>query len=457
MSKNRLKKIEQKVISFSSQQNLISKNDKILVAFSGGADSAFVLSVLKKYKAKFGIELAAAHVNHGLRGKEADADEKFCAEFAEKLGVEFHSAKVQVKRFAATKKLSLEEAARIKRYEALRKIAKKICVNKIATAHNLNDNAETVLLNLLKGGSPRSVAGIPPRREEIIRPALNVSREEIEFWLAENKIDFATDKTNFENEFLRNRLRNLILPQIRREINPKADEAIFNFSQILASQNEFVEKFASSRAEELFRKSAEGVSLDLSQLNELDLIIFGEIISKGLRNFFNYDISFTDVEKIKSVLQKQKGKRILLGGGLLAVKERKRLVFFIEEPEKETFFEFENEAVIETDGAVISVLKTKRKKKKVNCELISADNLGEKFTLRRWKKGDKFTPLGMKRGKKISDFLTDLKVPASKKKKVLVLENNGKIIWVVGFRISDEVKITDKTKRRMELCANTTI
>ena len=426
-----------------------------MVAFSGGADSAFVLSFLNKFKTKFGIELAAAHVNHGLRGAEAERDEKHCAEFAARAGVPFFSEKANVKDFAARKKYSIEEAARILRYEALEKIAEKTGATKIATAHNLNDNAETVLLNLLKGGGTQAVAGIPVKRGKIVRPALMLSREEIEFWLEKNGIAFVSDSSNFENDFLRNRLRNLIMPIIRREINPKADEAIFRFSQILAAQNEIVERLTERRVRELFTENADKLEFDFASLTEFDKPNAGNLLRAALRKKFGYDLEFSDAEKIESLIDNQKGKIIALKNGLRALRESSAIVFFRDKANAEKFYEkFSPDAEFVTPHAEISVRKTRRKRKKPNCELISADKLGENFVLRNWKAGDKFKPLGMKRHKKISDFLTDLKIAASARKKVLVLENDGKIIWVVGFRISDDVKITEQTKKRLELCAN---
>ncbi len=456
MAENLSKKIEQKVIRFIARNKLIEKNDKILVAFSGGVDSSFVLFLLKKYQKKFQIKLAAAHVNHLLRGKEAERDELHCAETAKKLGVEFYSEKVDVKNFARKKKLSTEEAARILRYEALEKFAEKCGANKIATAHNLNDNAETVLLNLLKGAGTKAVAGIPVKRGKIIRPALIVPRNEIEQWNSANKVSFINDSTNSENVYLRNKLRNLIFPLIEEHINPKAAEAIYNFTAILNAQNEAIRELVKERAEKLFTEKSGLVEFETDKLTSLDLKIFGDILHFALRKYFNVNADFDDAEKIRRLAENQKGKKIDVKGNLTAIKESGKIVFARKQKPRKFFAEFTSEAETETPHGRISVLKTKRKKRRPGCELISADNLSEKFILRNWRAGDKFIPLGMKKSKKISDFLTDLKIPANKRKEILVLENNGKIIWVVGLRISDEVKITENTKRRMELCANTT-
>ncbi len=458
MSKNRRKKIEQKFLDFISRKKLIERRDKVLVAFSGGADSAFVLSLLNKFKGKFGIEIIAAHINHGLRGPEAERDEKHCAEFSGRIGAPFFAEKVDVRNFAKRKKLSPEEAARILRYEALDKIAKKTGATKIATAHNLNDNAETVLLNLLKGGGTQAVAGIPAKRGKIIRPALAITREEIEFWLAETSTPFVNDSTNFENDYLRNRLRNLILPEIRAQINPKADEAIFNFSGILSAQNEIVKKLTEQRAEELFSEESKRLIFDVPALSEIDKLNLGNLLRYALRKKFDYDLEFSDVLKIENLIDYQKGKTVELKNKLRAIRERRTIVFYFEKNgDEKIYVEFMSDAELKTPQGVVSVRTTRRKKKRLNCELVCADSFSGKFVLRNWRAGDKFKPLGMKRNKKISDFLTDLKIPSAEKKKILVLENNGKIIWVVGFRISDDVKITEQTKKRLELCVNTKI
>ena len=174
-----MKKIEQKFIKYCDENELIVKGDKILVALSGGPDSVFLLSILFKYKNRFDIEIGAFHLNHNIRGRSADLDEEFCKSLCEVKEIKFFKKSRNVKIFAEENHYSLEEAGRKIRYEELNRTAKKNNYNKIATAHNSDDNAETVFLNLIKGAGLQGISGIPPKRENIIRPILSVSNEEI--------------------------------------------------------------------------------------------------------------------------------------------------------------------------------------------------------------------------------------------------------------------------------------
>ena len=200
-----MKKTEQKVLRFIDEKNLLEKDDRILVALSGGPDSVFLLHFLNKYSKKFKISLSALHINHGLRGKAALADEHFCKKLTKKSGIRFYSVKRDVKALARKLKISTEEAGRLIRYEEFEKFSAKEGFSKIATAHIADDNAETVLLNLIKGTGLNGISGIPFSRGKIIRPLLVLTKEEITQYLKFYKIDYRTDLTNLKSEYERNR------------------------------------------------------------------------------------------------------------------------------------------------------------------------------------------------------------------------------------------------------------
>lgn len=227
-----MKKIEEKVFKLIDEKQLIEKNDKILIALSGGPDSVFLLYFLNKFKKKFSIELGALHVNHKLRGKDSDEDAKFCEKICKELKIPCYIISKNVRTFSSRKKISIEEAGREIRYSELKKNSKKNKYSKIATAHNSNDNAETVLLNLIKGTGFSGLAGIPVKRENIIRPILNLTRDEILYYLKENEIDFRIDESNFSNNYERNFLRNEIIPSLKENLNPSLENSIFNSSEI---------------------------------------------------------------------------------------------------------------------------------------------------------------------------------------------------------------------------------
>ncbi|MGA7836827.1 MAG: tRNA lysidine(34) synthetase TilS, partial [Ignavibacteriaceae bacterium] len=228
-----MKKTEEKVLKFIDQKNLISRRDKILIALSGGPDSVFLFHFLLKFRKRFQIDLAAAHINHKLRGKNSDADEKFCKDLCEQNDIQFFSTRKDVKKIAAAKKISLEEAGREIRYSEFKRIAVQNNFSKIATAHNCSDNAETVFFNLIKGTGLKGLSGIPIKRENIIRPVLVLTKNEILEYLSKKKLKFRMDESNLESEFERNFIRNEIFPLIKEKLNPAFEEKIFHNSEIL--------------------------------------------------------------------------------------------------------------------------------------------------------------------------------------------------------------------------------
>ena len=210
----------------------------MLVALSGGPDSVFALSFLVSHSRKLDITVSAFHLNHSLRGKDSDADESFCAQLCRDLSVPLFSFRSDIKTIARNRKCSIEEAARHERYRIIEQLADEHNFTKIVTAHNSNDNAETILLNLFTGCGLHGISGIPVVRGKIIRPFLPISKEEILCFLNEKRIKYRIDKSNLSNDYKRNYLRNKIIPLLKKEFNPKLEEALFrsgaNFS---ASKN----------------------------------------------------------------------------------------------------------------------------------------------------------------------------------------------------------------------------
>ncbi|MEO8399554.1 MAG: tRNA lysidine(34) synthetase TilS [Ignavibacteriaceae bacterium] len=211
-----MKKIEQKVLKFIDEKNLISKNDIVLVALSGGPDSVFLLYFLNKFKKRFQISIGVFHLNHKLRGKNSDDDLIFCKNLSDKMKIDFLSSAKNIKQFAKENKISIEEAGRKIRYEELHRIAEKNNYNKIATAHIADDNTETVLLNLIKGTGLKGISGIPIKRGNIIRPILILTKKEILEYLHYYEIDYRVDESNLSIDYERNFLRSEVIPLIKK-------------------------------------------------------------------------------------------------------------------------------------------------------------------------------------------------------------------------------------------------
>ncbi len=229
----------EKIVKAISDYNMISKGDAVVIALSGGADSVSLLCALDKLSQQLSFSLSACHVNHGLRGEESDGDMRFCEELCEKLGVQLEILNTDVKRFQQ-KHESLEETARRVRYDFFANVSSG---KKLATAHNSNDSAETVLLNMMRGTGLKGLCGIPPVRGNIIRPLIYCSRDEVEQFCKENSLSYVTDKTNLSDDYTRNKVRHSILPEMLK-INPSLLDTVSRMEKNLREDNELLEALA---------------------------------------------------------------------------------------------------------------------------------------------------------------------------------------------------------------------
>ncbi len=452
---NKIKTLEQKATGFIESRKLIAPSEKIIIALSGGPDSVFALYFFYKYSNKYKINLTAVHFNHNLRGKESDADEKFCERICEKLNIPFYSVQLDVKTFAKQNKLSIEEAARKLRYKNLEEIRIDFDCNKIVTAHNLNDNTETVLLNFFAGTGYTGFSGIPVKRGYIVRPFLCLTKNEITDYLNTQKIKYRIDATNLKNDYKRNFLRNKIIPLLKERINPGLDEAIFKSSKNLELAQDLIENITLGLSEKFIISKDEVVGIKTSLFESNGEFEIGGVIKKILREKFNHDFEYDDLIKIISLYKNQKGKSVQLSANLLAVRENDKIVFLNQKENENVEYMIKVGEVIKAGGYFIGIKPAKKDEIKFGgtgkIEFIAADKLDDIFILRRWKPGDSFTPLGMKSSKKVSDFLTDTKIDNISRKKYFVLENRNNIVWVVGLRISDKVKINSSTKKIYKL------
>lgn len=449
-----MKKIEEKVLTFIDEKNLINPNDKILIGLSGGPDSVFLLYFLHKFSKGLKISLGALHINHLLRGKEADDDEKFCRALTQQLGIKYYSIKKDTSSLAVKKGYSIEEAGRIIRYKEFEKFSLKYKYSKIATAHNSDDNAETVLLNLIKGAGLKGISGVPFKREKIIRPILVLTKKEIISYLESNKIKYRIDISNLDDNFERNFLRNKIIPQIQDKLNPSLIKSIFKSSEVFKEINFFLTKQVQKLYYNSVKKNIDSVSISLSALKSIDDELLSEFFRYVLEKKFTYQLSFDECKKIVTLFHKQTGKSISLSTGIKIFKERSQLV--LTKSKNRDFVPVKlkvGQSFIINNSLfhIKKVTEAKINDKKQNVEFINAEKIKNGFTLRRWKDGDKFVPLGMKGKKKISDFLNEQKLESYKKREQLILENDNKIVWVVGLRLDDRFKILPDTKEIYKL------
>lgn len=452
-----MKKIDEKIIRFIEEYELIKRGDKILIALSGGPDSVFLLNFLLKYRRKYGIEIGAMHINHMIRGEEANNDEKFCRKLCLQLGVDYHTVKRNVPSFAKTNKISIEEAAREVRYKELLKVQKKFSYNKIATAHNCSDNAETIFLNLIKGTGLKGLSGIPIRRENIIRPILSISKDEILEYLKKSNVEYLIDKTNLSNIYERNMIRNEMFPLIKKHLNPKIEQTLFKSSLVLKKQSIVLNSAIEIISEHVVIKKKDKLEIIIDKLSKIEKSIWSDVIKFSIERNFSVQVLFNDCNKVISLFSNQTSKSVSISNGLTALRERGKVLVYIKNKlNKSEHVEIKIGGQGEIDNKKITINSVEKNlvtySSNKNIEYINADKVRDKFILRFWKDGDRFYPLGLNGSKKVSDFLNEQKVSSFEKRKQLVLTNNKKIVWVVSHRIDNRFKITDKTRKVLQLC-----
>lgn len=272
--------MEEKILQTIKKYNLIENGDKVVIGVSGGPDSITLLDVLLKIKEKkiIDFDIVVCHINHMIR-KEAVSDEEYVINFCNRNDIKCFVKRVEVEKIAKQEKISTEEAGRKERYEFFNEILKKENANKIATAHNKNDNVETVLMNIIRGSGSSGLKGIEAKRKNLIRPLLECNREEIEQYCKENNLEPRIDKTNFENNYTRNKIRNLLIPYIKENFNPNIIEAINRLSDLSKQENEYFEKETKEIYKELLEEKEEKyISLNLKKFNLLETVIKSRLL-----------------------------------------------------------------------------------------------------------------------------------------------------------------------------------
>ena len=444
--------------------NMLKKGDRVIVACSGGPDSVALLYLLNQIKEKYNLKIYVAHINHKLRGKESDGDEKFVRNLAKRLNLGFYTKSFYVKKIAKREKLSIEECARKVRHTYLDKLAGRIKANKIALGHNADDQAETVLMRLIRGAGSLGLSGIPPVSGKIIRPLLDIKREDIEKFLKENKLLFRIDSSNLRKDYLRNRIRLELLPHLRKRYNPNIVEVLNRTALILSAQENYLRKVISKIFDKLSIKGKGKISLDLDWLFNYDLSLRREMIRLAIEKTggVSFRAGFEEIEKILSLARQRKsGKRVFLNRSMLAEVSSDFLNFYqIEKGEKALPIILPGTAKSDSFGISLDSrliprenLPEKLRSDDQMTAYLDWDKLKPPFILRNPGVGDKFRPLGMKGTKTLKGFLTDLKIPRYEKDKVRVLTSSDEVFWVIGYRIGDEFKVTSATKKVLKIIA----
>lgn len=428
-----------KVAKYIQQKELMSEGAKVLVAFSGGADSVALLIVLKR----LGYDCEALHCNFHLRGEESLRDEMFVRDLCKREGVKLTVVHFDTAAYAAEKGISIEMAAREQRYEAFESHRKECGATAIAVAHHRNDSAETMLLNLVRGTGLKGLHGIQPKNGYVVRPLLCVERNEIVEYLKWRGTGYVTDSTNLESEFTRNRIRLQIIPLLQ-EINPSIIESLAATSERLGE----AEKLYAKGIEEGIARVKNGNIIELAALER-------EPSPQALLHEILWPIGFNS-SQINDILQSIDGEsgRTFTGKHWQVVKDRTTLIIT---PNEDCSINTElpcNGTVETAQGRLLCTTAefsgTIERKKEI--ATIDCDKVQMPLTLRNREEGDRFTPFGMRGSKLVSDYLTDRKKSLiDKQRQLVVTDATGKIVWLVGERLAACGAVDDSTKSVMRI------
>ncbi len=426
---------------FIEQNNLFEPGSKILAAVSGGMDSVLMAHLLKAAGFNFGI----AHCNFQLRGDEAVADQQFINQLASQSGIPFYTINFDTQHYAAENKISIQMAARELRYQWFNEISQQHGYDVIALAHHQNDAIETILLNLTRGTGIAGLHGILPKNGVVVRPLLFLKRDEIQDIVVSNGLAYVEDSSNSSAKYARNKIRLEVIPKLK-ELNPALESTFEHNLKHFRSMEMLLEQKLSELKKTLFIIHGDEIHLPVQAIKELrpqTLLLYGLLQ--------NYGFNETTVDDVISALDKHSG-RIFESPGFMLTLDREKLILTkrqasvteavqIDEGRHEVNYTNYRLNILHDDSPLII---------RDNPLTVSVDTdlLIYPLTLRPWQQSDHFYPLGMKTRQKLSDFFIHQKVPLHQKKHIPLLVNgNGDIMWIGGYRPDERYKVSRKTKK----------
>lgn len=449
----------EKVKAYVEKFHMIESGESVVAGVSGGADSVCLLLFLKEYQRLVPFSLYCVHVEHGIRAN-ANEDAEYVSAICNSLGIPFFVYHEDVPGYARENGLSEEEAGRILRYEAFQRTLHEVAegVGKIAVAHHQSDQAETVLFHLFRGSSIRGMAGMRPVRENIIRPLLVVTREEIEQFLAKQRISYQTDETNLSDEYARNRIRHHILPVAKETINEKAVEHIAQTAEMLSQADDYFTELSVEYLNKnncLYRQEHEVRLSKKSLLQEKGLVckyILMESISyvTGKRK----DITDAHIEAIRRLLQQNGSKQITLPYGLSVQMTYDTILFTQKKPNAEKTPDFYRQ--IKMKSFLYEKNETIPQKKYT--KWLSYDKIKSECSLkglaleeRTRQPGDYLVIDGQGHRKKLKEYMVEEKIPKDLRNSIPLLTIGSEVLWVAGFRINENYKVSEDTVEILEV------
>jgi len=439
----------EKIKNLVQSKELIKNGENIGVAVSGGADSMCLLYVFFVLKKHMDFELSVLHFEHGIRGEDSLKDAKFVEEICSFLRVPFIKESGNVPGIAEDKKISLETAAREARYAFFERATMNHSLDKVALAHHMDDQAETVILNLVRGSGIRGLSGMKEFREpNYIRPMLCVCKDEIVEYVKDNNIPFIHDETNDSMNYTRNRLRHIAMKNLS-DINENAVSNIVRTASVLRDDESFLSLKTEEEFKERVRFKAGEVFINLKKWDKVHIAIKRRVIRKAIESYFSLiDVEFIHIEYIINVTKGESGKRTKIAGNVNASKAYENLILYTEKEEERIFriLELNDVQSFTISGFEFATSICEEAKFEEDSESFDFGKL-KRPVFRNPESEDYIYPLGLNGKKRLTDYLSDKKIPLHQREKLLLLADNEEIIWVVGFGISENFKVDKDTKK----------
>ena len=435
------------VLSVIKRYNMLENCDRIVVGLSGGADSVCLLSVLNSLKDEYGFSLVAAHINHGIRGAEAQRDEESCKRLCESLNVPLEILHADIPTLSKQQGIGEEECGRIVRYDFFRSLAGER--GKIATAHNLNDNAETLLLNLVRGAGSKGACGIPPVRDNIIRPLIETDRKSIERYCEENELQYVTDSTNLECEYSRNKIRIKVLPTLC-EINQNAIGALSGFASRMREQEAFLESVVNEKYALCVKDSV----LYEAEFSALDIFLKKRIAGRFLSELSHGEV---EAKHIDDFLRFVGSGKALVTASATEIVSRDGKIFKKPEQAEQFSVDFSlDDKAVNLPFCEISIEKYDIKdlqnlNKDILDNLIDCDKISNTLILRSRKDGDKFTFSKRRVTKTVKKLFNEDKIPPEVRNRMVILDSDGEVVWLSGYGTNKKFRIGADTKKAIKL------
>jgi len=488
--------LEPRVLDFVREHHLVSGQHRLLVAVSGGQDSVCLLHILVRLQVELKVELHVAHLNHQLRGAEAEADSSFVSHLAHQLGIPATIGQCNVKAYQAQQHTSLEEAAREVRYTFLAQVADSIGADRVAVGHTTDDHIETILMHIIRGTGTRGLRGLLPSSQwhssgsnlTIIRPLLRVSRQETATYCHNHQFIPRVDTSNLSLSSLRNRIRHQLLPQLR-SYNPRITEALLRTAHIAGDDLAFLDRESARLWASVAQRQGDTIILNKEGFLQLPSALQRHLLRAAIEELLSSlkDIETRHIKEIMAALTKPAGKRLNLPGGLVFVIEYNQYLLGTEAAALSPFPMLKNEIVLKIPGETlfpgwcveVTIIDQEQIREKWKDEgalassetitplpidkgkviqkiglitnlytaYLDLDEVSGEVVVRCRQPGDRFQPLGMSQPKLLGEFMIDARIPRAWRQRIPIVCSPQHILWVIGWRIDDRVKVTENTKQ----------